>query len=119
MYLTRLIQKTIEKKLKSSGAIEIKGPKFCGKTTTSKRFCNSKIQLITDDVIEIVSIDPKAALVGEYPRLIDECLNVPEIWNCLREKVLLWEFQRVPLPIPRVQVMCLFFLIQFVQGMEL
>ena len=87
MYLTRLIEKTIEKKLKSSGAIEIKGPKFCGKTTTSKRFCNSKIQLITDDVIEIVSIDPKAALVGEYPRLIDEWQNVPEIWNCVRDKV--------------------------------
>lgn len=87
MYLKRLIEKTIERKLKSSGAVEVRGPKFCGKTTTSDRFCNSKIQLITNDIIEIVSADPKSALKGEYPRLIDEWQNVPEIWNCVREKV--------------------------------
>ncbi len=87
MYLKRLVEKTIERKLKSSGAIEIRGPKFCGKTTTSEQFCKSKIQLITDDTIEIVSIDPKQALIGDCPRLIDEWQNVPEIWNYVREKV--------------------------------
>ena len=34
MYYQRLIEKEIEKKLKSSGAIVVTGPKFCGKTTT-------------------------------------------------------------------------------------
>ena len=33
--------------LQSSGAILIEGPKWCGKTTTSKRFANSII--IMDD----------------------------------------------------------------------
>ena len=34
-YYSRLIEKEIDRKLKSSGAVVIVGPKFCGKTTTA------------------------------------------------------------------------------------
>ena len=33
--MTRYIESTISKKMKSSGVILVEGPKFCGKTTTS------------------------------------------------------------------------------------
>ena len=33
-YCKRLIESKIESKLKSSGAVLVAGPKFCGKTTT-------------------------------------------------------------------------------------
>ncbi len=34
MYYSRLIEKEIELKLRTSGAVLVAGPKFCGKTTT-------------------------------------------------------------------------------------
>ena len=34
MYYPRLIEEAIALKLKSSGAVVVAGPKFCGKTTT-------------------------------------------------------------------------------------
>ena len=34
-----------------------------------------------------MSTDPKYALKGEKPRLIDEWQNVPEIWNYVRKQV--------------------------------
>ncbi len=86
-YFPRLIESKIARKLQSSGAILVTGPKFCGKTTTCKLFQKSMIQLIDNDMIEIVSIDPRNALIGEYPRLIDEWQNVPELWNYIRKKI--------------------------------
>ncbi len=86
-YYTRYIEQKIEKKFKSSGAILVTGPKFCGKTTTCKLFHKSMIQLIDDEIIGIVSADPQNALIGEYPRLIDEWQNVPELWNYIRKQI--------------------------------
>ena len=34
-YRTRIVDKLLERKLKSSGAVLIQGPKWCGKTTTA------------------------------------------------------------------------------------
>lgn len=86
-YLKRLVEEKIERKLKSSGALLVVGPKYCGKTTTCNIFKKSSIELIDDKIIEIVSSDPKNALIGDYPRLIDEWQNVPELWNYIRKKV--------------------------------
>ena len=81
MYYTRLIEKKIKRVLKSSGAVLITGPKFCGKTTTSMLFQNSFIKLNTKKVIELASINPRDVLTGDKPRLIDEWQTVPDIWN--------------------------------------
>ena len=34
MYYNRLVEKEIELNLRTSGAVVVAGPKFCGKTTT-------------------------------------------------------------------------------------
>ena len=83
-YYPRLIESVIEKKLKSSGAVLVTGPKFCGKTTTCMRFQQSFIKLNTKQVIDVAKINPGAVLEGEKPRLIDEWQTVPDIWNCVK-----------------------------------
>lgn len=40
-YIDRIIDSVIDRKLHSSGALMIVGPKGCGKTTTAKRFVNT------------------------------------------------------------------------------
>ncbi len=86
-YYPRLIESKIERKLKSSGAVLITGPKYCGKTTTSFKFQKSNISLSDDNIIQIVKSDPKIALKGEFPRLIDEWQNIPNLWNLIRVEI--------------------------------
>ncbi len=80
-YYDRLIERTIEKKMKSSGAVAIEGPKFCGKTTTALRYSKSNIRLNTRQRIELARMQPKNVLKGDTPRVIDEWQTVPDIWN--------------------------------------
>lgn len=80
-YLSRYIESTISKKMKSSGVVLVEGPKFCGKTTTSARFAKSEIRLNTKAAIQIARIEPHNVLIGERPRLIDEWQTVPDLWN--------------------------------------
>ena len=87
MYYPRLIQKEIELKLKTSGAILVYGPKFCGKTTTSMLYQKSYIKLNTKQRIMMARLNPKIVLEGEEPRLIDEWQTVPDIWNQVKESL--------------------------------
>lgn len=65
----------------SSGAVVVYGPKFCGKTTTCMQYQKSVIRLNTKSTIGLVKMDPRSALAGDTPRLIDEWQTVPDIWN--------------------------------------
>lgn len=80
-YYKRFIENAIENKLKSSGAIVIEGPKFCGKTTTALRYAKSSIRLNTSHAIELAKMETKNVLRGDIPRVIDEWQTVPDIWN--------------------------------------
>ncbi|MBR2281757.1 MAG: ATP-binding protein [Spirochaetales bacterium] len=80
-YFSRLIEKKIERTLKTSGAIVVAGPKFCGKTTTCMLYQKSFVKLNTRQSIELASMNPSMVLKGEKPRLIDEWQKVPDIWN--------------------------------------
>ena len=64
-YYKRLIESKIESKLKSSGAVLVAGPKFCGKTTTCMLYQKSFIKLNTSQTIEFVKMDPKSVLIGK------------------------------------------------------
>lgn len=80
-YYNRFIEKNIERKMRSSGAVVIEGPKFCGKTTTALRYAKSSIRLNTAHSIELAKLETRNILNGETPRVIDEWQTVPEIWN--------------------------------------
>lgn len=86
-YYKRLIEQKIEKKLKSSGAVLVAGPKFCGKTTTCMLYQKSFIKLNTKQAIELAKLNPKGVLLGEKPRLIDEWQAVPDIWNQVKDSL--------------------------------
>lgn len=85
MYYNRLVEKEIELKLKTSGAIVVAGPKFCGKTTTCMLYQKSFIKLNTKQAIAMARMNTKAVLKGETPRLIDEWQKAPDIWNQVKD----------------------------------
>ena len=87
MYFTRYVEREIARKLRTSGAVVVAGPKFCGKTTTSMLFQKSFIKLNTKQVIDLAKLDPKQVLEGDYPRLIDEWQTVPDIWNQVKDNL--------------------------------
>lgn len=86
-YYERFIETAIQRKLKSSGAIVIEGPKFCGKTTTSMRFAKSNVSLNTKRIIDVAKLEPKNVLMGDHPRVIDEWQTVPQIWDEVRSLI--------------------------------
>lgn len=84
-YIKRYAEADIIRALRSSGAVLVAGPKFCGKTTTCMQFQKSVVKLITNSRIKLARLNPKQTLEGDRPRLIDEWQTVPEIWNCVKE----------------------------------
>lgn len=85
MYYKRLIEEQIALKLRTSGAVVVAGPKFCGKTTTCMLYQKSFVKLNTKQAIMMARMNPKGVLVGEKPRLIDEWQKAPDIWNQVKD----------------------------------
>ena len=85
MYYKRLIEKDIELKLRTSGAVVVAGPRFCGKTTTCMLYQKSFVKLNTKQTITMARMNPKWALEGEKPRLIDEWQKAPDLWNQIKD----------------------------------
>lgn len=90
-YLKRVADDILKFKLDAFGAVNIIGPKWCGKTTTAEQVCKSAIRLQKDpnkdELIETAKINPAFLLIGENPRLIDEWQDAPEIWDAVRNAV--------------------------------
>lgn len=89
-YRMRLIDEKVEKYLNTFGAVCIEGPKWCGKTWTSRYHSNSEY-LVGDPSNnfqnrKMAQLDVNTILVGKTPRLIDEWNEVPEIWDAVRYK---------------------------------
>ncbi len=84
-YYSRLVEKEIELKLRTSGAVLVAGPKFCGKTTTCMLYQKSFVKLNTRQSIAMARMNPRAMLNGEKPRLIDEWQKAPDIWNQVKD----------------------------------
>lgn len=90
-YIKRIIDKEIKSKLSIMGAVLIKGPKWCGKTTSAKNIAKSVIEIQNPDLqenyIELANMKPSLLLEGEKPRLIDEWQIIPKLWNAVRYSV--------------------------------
>jgi len=87
-YLPRLIDDKLEKQLKASGCVVIEGPKWCGKSTTAKRFSKTAVELQRTKVFELyrtyLTTEDENVLKGERPILFDEWQKLPEIWDLIR-----------------------------------
>ena len=84
-YISRLAEQTLLTKLNSSGCVVVTGPKFCGRSTMCEEFAKSVTALKTTNSIELAKADPKSALIGANPHLIDEWQKAPEIWNVIKD----------------------------------
>ena len=87
-YTPRLIDSIIKQKLDLIGAIQLRGPKWCGKTTTAEQFSSSQIYLDDPEKgeanIAIAKLSPSRLLSGDTPRLIDEWQLAPNLWDAIR-----------------------------------
>ena len=90
-YINRIVDSEIKKKMNTAGAIEIKGPKWCGKTTSAKQIAKTTIEMQHPEkgkqYIEIAKNNPALLLEGDKPLLIDEWQIVPALWNAIRYQV--------------------------------
>ncbi|MCL2249359.1 MAG: DUF4143 domain-containing protein [Oscillospiraceae bacterium] len=90
-YISRIMDDEIRRKLKITGSVVIKGPKWCGKTTTAKQFAKSDIDLQSSETSnrykKIAENDIMLLLEGNKPKLIDEWQEIPQIWNAVRTDV--------------------------------
>ena len=87
-YIKRIVDDEIALQLKVAGAIQIKGPKWCGKTTSARQVAKSVLELQNPDLqdyyLELASTKPSLLLEGDKPRLIDEWQLAPKLWNAVR-----------------------------------
>lgn len=51
------------------------------------RFQKSFVKLNTKKSIQLAELDPKAMLIGDNPRLIDEWQNAPRLLDAVRREV--------------------------------
>ena len=90
-YIKRIVDKEIKENLSIMGAVLIKGPKWCGKTTSAKQIAKSVLEMqnpdLQDNYIELANTKPSLLLEGDKPRLIDEWQLVPKLWNAVRYSV--------------------------------
>lgn len=87
-YLPRVADGLLAAKLAHAGAVEIRGPKWCGKTETALQAANSAVMLQDPDTAEnnllLAKTKPSALLAGDRPLLIDEWQDAPQLWDAVR-----------------------------------
>lgn len=90
-YLKRIADGQLNLRLEAFGAVQIKGPKWCGKTTTAEMQANSAIKMQDPDTREnylaTARTKPSLLLKGDTPRLIDEWQVAPVLWDAVRHAV--------------------------------
>ena len=88
-YIKRIIDSKIDLKEKAFGAINIIGPKGCGKTRTAKERCKTIIEFQDEDkrdgYLAVAETSPKLFLNNAKPILFDEWQDAPKIWGMLRK----------------------------------
>ena len=86
-YRPRIIDEKLARALKAFGAVEVAGPKFCGKTWSSMAQGESIVHIDDDAVQPAIELDASLALEGARPHIIDEWQEVPKIWDTVRRYV--------------------------------
>lgn len=87
-YKPRIADELLARELEGMGAVLVKGPKWCGKTTTAEQLAESVIYIDepenVDQNIRTSEINPSQLLEGKTPRLIDEWQIAPRLWDAVR-----------------------------------
>lgn len=86
-YMPRIIDEQIKHLLQTFGGVEVRGPKWCGKTWSALAAAESVTYVDFPEIMPIVSADPHVALQGKHPHVIDEWQEVPAIWDYTRHAI--------------------------------
>lgn len=91
-YINRLFDEVLTFALKSKGAVVVEGPKWCGKSTTCKRYANEIVDLMPlktrDELILEAKLAPHTFLSSRSkPLLIDEWQHIYFIWDQIKVEV--------------------------------
>ena len=88
-YVRRIIDQEIERKTEAFNAINIIGPKGCGKTRTAKERCKTVIEFQDEEkrdaYLSVANASPGLFLRNEKPILFDEWQDAPKIWGTIRK----------------------------------
>ncbi|MBQ7243770.1 MAG: ATP-binding protein [Bacilli bacterium] len=91
-YIPRLFDEQLSFALKCKGAVVVTGPKWCGKSTTSRRHAKTVIDLMPietrDNYVAYAKTAPHSFLTNcEHPLLIDEWQHVSFLWDQIKFEV--------------------------------
>ena len=91
-YIRRLFDDVLMFSLKSKGAVVVEGPKWCGKSTTCKRYAKDIVDLMPlktrEEFILEAKLAPHTFLSSrDKPLLIDEWQHIYFIWDQIKVEV--------------------------------
>ena len=88
MYKERIIDQVLNDVTSVFNAVNIVGPKGCGKTTTAKQRAKTIIEFQNEEerenLLMIASTSPIQFLKDPKPILFDEWQDAPKIWGTIR-----------------------------------
>ena len=88
-YVHRIIDRLIDHRIKAFNAINIVGPKGCGKTRTAQERCKTVIEFQDeerrDGYLAVAETSPKLFFSNEKPILFDEWQDAPKVWGAIRK----------------------------------
>lgn len=90
-YKKRIADALLAKKLRSTGAVVIEGPKWCGKTTSAEQMAQS-VNYVSDPAtfsrnLIMADMDINSLLAGNKPKLLDEWQAIPQLWDAVRYSI--------------------------------
>lgn len=89
-YIPRIADGVLERMLHTTGAVHIKGPKGCGKSTTAARKCRTEylLQDPENESLRLLALNkPSELFRTAKPILLDEWGEVPSLWDAVRAEV--------------------------------
>lgn len=90
-YAPRIIDQHVAFALEDFGGVNIRGPKYCGKTWTGRAFANSETVVMSTEGAapsrDMIEAAPELALQGASPHLVDEWQEVPQLWDMARAAI--------------------------------
>lgn len=88
-YIRRIIDDELDVRAMAFNAINIVGPKGCGKTRTAQERCETVIEFQDEDkreaYLSVAETNPSLLLKNNKPILFDEWQDAPKIWGAIRK----------------------------------
>ena len=88
-YIRRIVDSELDVREKAFNAVNIVGPKGCGKTRTAQERCKTVIEFQDeerrDGYMAVAETSPRLFFRNEKPILFDEWHDAPKVWGAIRK----------------------------------